>query len=326
VDSTLLQVEDLTTHLVTRWGVVQAVNGVSFTVARGETLGLVGESGSGKTLTCLSILRLLPPGGRIVRGCVRFGGADLTGMREREMRAYRGRRIAMILQDPMTSLNPVLTIGDQVAEPVRLHQRLKGRAVRDEVITALKLLRIPAPELRIHDYPHQLSGGMRQRVVGAIALSCRPDLLLADEPTTALDVTIQAQYLALLRDIQQESGVAIVFVTHDLGIVARMCHRVAVMYAGRVVELAPVEDLFDRPAHPYTRALLAAVPDPARREARLPAISGQPPALHALPRGCAFTPRCPDADARCAAEEPPDVVVAAGHRARCWRAADGGPR
>jgi oligopeptide/dipeptide ABC transporter ATP-binding protein len=319
---TILQVEHLATHLFTRRGVVRAVDDVSFTLDSGETLGLVGESGSGKTLTCLSLLRLLPRGARIVGGRVRFDGEDLLEKTEAEMRRYRGKRISMILQDSMTSLNPVLTVGEQVAEPVRLHQRLRGKAVQERVIRALSRLRIGAPELRIHDYPHQLSGGLRQRVAGAIALSCEPDVLIADEPTTALDVTVQAQYLALLRDIQLEHGISILFVTHDLGIVASICHRVAVMYAGHIVESAPVEALFDSPAHPYTRALLAAIPRPDRRERRLPSIKGQPPLLHALGPGCPFAPRCAYADERCRIA-PPEVEVAPGHAARCWRVAEG---
>jgi oligopeptide/dipeptide ABC transporter ATP-binding protein len=317
----VLQVEHLTTRLFTRRGIVRAVDDVSFTVSSGETLGLVGESGSGKTLTCLSIVRLLPRGAKITGGRVLFRGDDLLKKSEAEMRRYRGKRISMILQDPMTSLNPVLTVGEQVAEPIRLHQHLRGKAVQERVIRALSLLRIGAPELRLHNYPHQLSGGLRQRVVGAIALSCEPEVLIADEPTTALDVTVQAQYLALLREIQAEQGISILFVTHDLGIVASLCHRVAVMYAGRIVECAPVEALFDSPAHPYTQALLAAVPQVGRRERRLPSIPGQPPLLHALEPGCAFAPRCRYAEDRCRLE-PPEVTITPEHTARCWRTAD----
>jgi oligopeptide/dipeptide ABC transporter ATP-binding protein len=314
-------VEHLTTRLFARRGVVRVVDDVSFTLGAGETLGLVGESGSGKTLTCLSILRLLPRGARITGGRILLHGEDLLTKSEAEMRRYRGKRISMILQDPMTSLNPVLTVGEQVAEPIRLHQQLRGEAVRERVIRALSLLRIGAPELRMHSYPHQLSGGLRQRVVGAIALSCEPEVLIADEPTTALDVTVQAQYLALLREIQAEQSLSILFVTHDLGIVASLCHRVAVMYAGRIVESGPVEALFDAPAHPYTQALLAAVPQLGRRERRLPSIPGQPPLLHAIPPGCAFAPRCRYAEDRCRVE-PPDVVITPDHTARCWRTRD----
>ena len=319
----LLQVENLKSYLFTRWGVVKAADDLSFTVGRGETLGLVGESGSGKSITCLSILRLLPPGGKIVGGRVLFDGEDLVDKSDAEMRTFRGRRISMVLQDPMTSLNPVLSIGDQVAEPIRLHQSLRGGAVLAKVVEALRLLKIPAPEMRVRDYPHQMSGGMRQRVVGAIALSCEPDLLIADEPTTSLDVTIQAQYLALLQEIQKEHGISILFITHDLGIVAKMCHRVAVMYAGRIVELVPVMGLFDDARHPYTRALLASVPNPDRPQARLPSIEGQPPLLHERLPACPFAPRCAHADQKCYDEEPPEVAVADDHMARCWRVADG---
>ena len=319
----LLQVENLKSYLFTRWGVVKAADDLSFTVGRGETLGLVGESGSGKSITCLSILRLLPAGGKIVGGRVLFDGEDLVDKSDAEMRTFRGRRISMILQDPMTSLNPVLSIGDQVAEPIRLHQNLRGSAVLAKVVEALRLLKIPAPEMRVRDYPHQMSGGMRQRVVGAIALSCEPDLLIADEPTTSLDVTIQAQYLALLQEIQKKHGISILFITHDLGIVAKMCHRVAVMYAGRIVELVPVMGLFDDPRHPYTRALLASVPNPDHPQPRLPSIEGQPPLLHEQLPACPFAPRCAHADKKCYDEEPPEVAVADDHMARCWRVADG---
>ena len=319
----LLQVENLKSYIYTRWGVVRATDDVSFSVDRGETLGLVGESGSGKSITCLSLLRLLPKGGEIVGGRILFDGDDILTKSPAEMRDLRGRHISMILQDPMTSLNPVLSIGSQVAEPIELHQKLTGSAIGEKVIEALRLLKIPAPEHRIRDYPHQMSGGMRQRVVGAIAMSCEPELLIADEPTTSLDVTIQAQYLALLQEIQNERGVAIIFVTHDLGIVAKMCHRVAVMYAGRVVESVPVEGLFDNPMHPYTRALLASVPRSDVKVARLPSIEGQPPALHEALPACPFAPRCEHADAKCFAEPPPEVAVAEGHMARCWKVADG---
>jgi oligopeptide/dipeptide ABC transporter ATP-binding protein len=318
----LLSVVGLRAHLFTRYGVVKAVDDVSFTVSRGETLGLVGESGSGKTMTCLALLRLLPAGGRIVGGSVRYAGDDLLGKSEREMRRIRGKHIAMILQDPMTSLNPVLSVGDQVSEPIRRHQRLGLAAARRRAIEALTSVRIPAAAERIADYPHQLSGGMRQRVMGAIALSCAPGLLIADEPTTSLDVTIQAQYLALLQEVQHTHGVAIIFVTHDLGIVAKICRRVAVMYAGKIVELVPVEDLFDDPLHPYSRALLGAIPRADRKEPRLPTIEGQPPQLSALGAGCAFAPRCPSADAACRAEAPPPVVLGDGRMVRCWKVAD----
>jgi oligopeptide/dipeptide ABC transporter ATP-binding protein len=237
------------------------------------------------------------------------------------MRAYRGRHIAMILQDPMAALNPVFSIGNQVAEPIRIHQRLRGDAAKAQMIEALRLLRIPSPELRAGDYPHQLSGGMRQRVLGAIALSCRPDLLIADEPTTSLDVTVQAQYLQLLRDIQREQGTAILFVTHDLSIVAEMCQNVCVMYAGRIVETAPVIALFERPAHPYTRALLAAIPSPDRPLQPVKAIEGAPPSPFEEHPGCPFAPRCPEAETLCREQEPPVIACGDGHAARCWKAA-----
>jgi len=316
----ILEVKDLRAHLMLRRGAVKAVDGVSFDLHSGETLGIVGESGSGKTMMGLSLLRLLPrPAGRIVGGSVIFDGEDLLAKSEREMRAYRGSRISMLLQDPMTSLNPVFRIGNQVAEPLTIHQKLAGRGLRDKVRELLRLVRIPAPEARMSDYPHQMSGGMRQRVVGAIGLACQPQVLIADEPTTALDVTIQSQYLRLLKEIQQETGVAIIFITHDLGVVARMCDRVAVMYAGRIVEIAPVRDLFNNPQHPYTVALLRSLPKLEERAEKLYAIGGQPPSLMNLPKGCAFTARCGLANARCREAYPPQIDIAQGHMARCWR-------
>jgi len=320
-EEALLSVDDLHAHIETRSGRVRAVDGVSFEIRRGETLGLVGESGSGKSMLCLSLLRLLPKGGAIAGGRVLFRGEDLLRKSERQMRAIRGRHISMILQDPLAALNPVFSIGAQVMEPIRIHQRLRGAAARARMVEALRLMHIASPERRAHDYPHQLSGGMRQRVLGAIALSCRPELLIADEPTTSLDVTVQAQYLALLREIQRSQGIAILFVTHDLGIVAHMCHRVCVMYAGRLVEAAPVLALFERPAHPYTRALLAAVPRPESGTRRLSAIAGAPPALDAEIRGCPFAPRCPEVDERCRTSAPPLLDLGAGRLARCWKPA-----
>ena len=316
----LLQVEGLRTHFFTRRGVVKALDGVSFSVQRGETLGIIGESGSGKTVTSLSILRLLPkPGGRIVAGRILFAGTNLLDLSEAEMTSYRGGRISMILQDPMASLNPVFTVGHQVAEPVRQHQGLRGRRLRDEVVSALRLLQIPSPESRLGDYPHQLSGGMRQRVVGGIALSCRPELLIADEPTTALDATVQAQFLALLKDVQRQTNVSIIFITHDFAIVGKMCDRVAVMYAGKIVESAGLRDLFENAAHPYSKGLLDSVPRIDRKAERLSSIEGQPPLLSDLPPGCRFSPRCPRAFDRCRQEEPLAVEVGPGHTASCWR-------
>jgi oligopeptide/dipeptide ABC transporter ATP-binding protein len=315
----VLHVDELQTSFFSFGGrrVVKAVDRVSFTLDEGETLGLVGESGSGKTTTCLSIVGLVPRAARIVGGRILFDGEDLTRKSAREMRRIRGRRIAMILQDPMASLNPLFTIFRQVAEPAFFHQRLRGGALRDRVTHLLRAVRIPSPEWRMRDYPHQMSGGMRQRIVGAIALAGGPRLVIADEPTTNLDVTIQAQYLDLLKDIQRETGVALIFVTHNLGIVAKMCDRVAVMYAGRIVEQAPVRALFDAPRHPYTRALIGAVPKLGSRDP-LYAIPGQPPNLAALPTGCHFHPRCAEALSRCVADEPPDIHAGAGSVVRCW--------
>ena len=315
----VLEVTDLQTHFFTFGGtrVVKAVDRVSFSLHEGETLGLVGESGSGKTTTCLSIVGLLPRGARLVGGSVVFEGEDLTRKSQRELRRIRGRRIAVILQDPMASLNPLFTIGRQVAEPAIFHQRLRGRSLRERVQQLLRAVRIPSPERRMGDYPHEMSGGMRQRIVGAIALAGGPRVVIADEPTTNLDVTIQAQYLDLLKDIQRETGVALIFVTHNLGIVAKMCDRVAVMYAGQIIEQAPVRELFDHPGHPYTRALLGSVPKLGSKEP-LYSIAGQPPNLANLPAGCPFHPRCPEAVPRCKTEEPRDVRLGIASIARCW--------
>jgi len=319
----LLEVEDLRTHFFTRRGVVKAVDGVSFSVAPGETLGIVGESGSGKTMTSLSLLRLIPPGGKIVSGKMLFEGVDLLKLSEDKMRQYRGSKISMILQDPMASLNPVYSIGEQVAEPLRQHQHLSGSALWNQVTEALRLLRIPSPRERLNNYPHQMSGGMRQRVVGGIAISCLPKLIIADEPTTALDATIQAQYLAHLKDLQRQTNVAMIFVSHDFGIVARMCDRVAVMYAGKIVETAGVRELFSNPQHPYTIGLVNSVPRLDRKVERLASIEGQPPQLLNLPAGCRFAPRCYAAFDRCREEEPPRIEVDDGkeHFASCWRVA-----
>lgn len=314
-----LSVEGLRTYLFTKSGVVKAVDDVSFSVGAGECLGLVGESGSGKSMTCLSIVQLLPqPVARIVGGSVVFDGEELVGKSPSEMRAFRGRRISMILQDPMTSLNPAYTIGNQVLEAVRLRYSGPATVAWERVIAALRSVKIPAAQQRARDYPHQMSGGMRQRVVGAMAVAGEADLLIADEPTTALDVTIQAEYLALLRGLQRERNMAILFVTHDLGIVVHMCDRVAVMYAGKIVEMADVLDLFDSPAHPYTQALLNSVPTVEYKVSRLPAIDGQPPDPRHLPPGCSFVPRCGRALDRCGKEEPPAVTLGRDRWARCW--------
>ena len=317
----VLEVKDLHAHLSTRWGLVKAVDGVSFAIRAGETLGLVGESGSGKTMTALSLLRLLPaPAGRIVKGQVLLDGEDLVPKSERDMRRVRGRRISMILQDPQTSLNPVFTIGNQVEEALRAHRAAGRGDMRARAVDALRRVKVAAPEERLRTFPHQMSGGMKQRVVGAIALAPEPRLLIADEPTTALDVTIQLQYLMLLKEVQTRMGLAMLFITHDFGIVARMCDRVAVMYAGRIVESGPVRALFKTPRHPYTEALMASVPRMEGRVERLPSIEGQPPALHRLPPGCRFAPRCRYVEPRCRTEYPPTFAVGAQHEAACWRA------
>ena len=323
--SPLLDVRKLGVHYVTARGtrVNKAVDEVSFTLEAGETLGIVGESGSGKSTLALSILRLLPTAARIVGGEINFEGEDLVAKPERDMRHIRGKRIAMILQDPMASLNPLFTVGDQVAEPLRVHERASRKSAWTRAKELLRSVRIPAPEARVKEYPHQMSGGMRQRIVGAIGISCEPRLLIADEPTTSLDLTIQAQYLNLLRELQRAHGLALIFITHNLGIVAKMCDRVAVMYAGRMVEAGPVKAMFDHPAHPYTRALLESIPRMSDARQRLTAIEGQPPDLASLPAGCAFQPRCPVAVDRCRTEAPPDIVVAPTHAARCWLASPG---
>jgi oligopeptide/dipeptide ABC transporter ATP-binding protein len=315
----LLRVSGLQTHYSSFGGsrLVRAVDGVSFTLREGETIGLVGESGCGKTTTCLSIVGLLPPAARIVGGSIEFEGEELTTKRPREMRRIRGRRIAMILQDPMASLNPLFSIYWQVAEPAYHHQGMRGRSLWQRVRDLLRSVRIPSPEVRMREYPHQMSGGMRQRVVGAIAMAGGPRLIIADEPTTNLDVTIQAQYLDVLKDIQQESGVALIFVTHNLGIVAKMCDKMAVMYAGKIVEQGSVRDLFRAAKHPYTQALLGSMPKLGSKEP-LYAIPGQPPNLAQLPPGCAFHPRCAYAMPQCSEQEPADRRLAADWTARCW--------
>jgi oligopeptide/dipeptide ABC transporter ATP-binding protein len=316
----VLEVRGLRAYLYTRWGIVRAVDGVSFSLRAGETLGLVGESGCGKTMTGLAIVRLLPePAGRIVEGQVLLDGEDLVTKSESEMRRVRGRRVSMILQDPQTSLNPVFTIGDQILEALRLHRTDGGGSLTSRAEESLRRVKVAAPEQRMRAYPHQLSGGMKQRVVGAIAVAGEPSVLIADEPTTALDVTIQLQYLALLKEIQARTRLAMLFITHDFGIVARMCDRVAVMYAGRIVEMGPTRALFRAPRHPYTEALMASVPRMEGTVARLPSIEGQPPPLHNLPSGCRFADRCAYVDDRCRREYPPTMPVGPAHEAACWR-------
>jgi oligopeptide/dipeptide ABC transporter ATP-binding protein len=318
----VLEVQDLRTHFQTRWGTVKAVDGVSFNLRRGETLGIVGESGSGKSVTMLSLMRLVPsPPGNIVGGRIILEGQDILELSEEDMGRVRGRKIGLILQDPMTSLNPVFTVGDQVMEAIRIHQPLHKKGALARAVEVLRKVNIPAAETRVRDYPHQMSGGMRQRVVGAIGISCQPLVLIADEPTTSLDVTIQAQYLKLLRELQAESNLAIIFITHDFGIVAKMCDRVAVMYAGRIVEMGSVRDIFNHPSHPYTEALLASVPKMEEDVARLYSIEGQPPTLHDLPPGCPFAPRCPYVVDRCHNEYPAQFHLSPDHFAACWRLA-----
>ena len=323
----VLEVEGLRTVFFTRGGLVWAVDDVGFHIDRGEVLAVVGESGCGKSITALSIMRLVPePPGRIVGGRVVLDGEDLLLLDEAAMRRKRGSALAMIFQEPMTSLNPVLTIGDQIAETVRIHERLSRRAAMERAVEMLRRVRILAAEQRAREFPHQLSGGMRQRAMIAMAVACNPRLLIADEPTTALDVTIQAQILDLLLGLREASGTALLLITHDLGVVAETAQRVVVVYAGRKVEEAGVEDLFARPQHPYTRGLLASVPHMAslRPEVtppgRLAEIPGTVPPLAHLPPGCAFAPRCRLADARCRAEVPPFAMVLPGHGAACWHA------
>ena len=313
----MLEVRNLKTYFYTRHGVIKAVDDISFSVADEENFGLVGESGCGKSVTALSILRLIPTPGIICGGEIIFNGEDLLKKSDSEMRKIRGSGISIILQDPLRSLNPAYTIGDQIGETVRIHQHLRGKSVLRKVVEMLKLVRLPAAEMRTRDYPHQMSGGMRQRVTGAIALACQPQVLIADEATTSLDVTIQAQYLNLLEQIQRESGVSIIFITHNFGIIARMCDRVAVMYAGKIVEMGDVREIFDNPSHPYTEGLLRCLPKKSVTE-KLVAIEGDVPDLGKLPSGCAFAPRCPDRKPICDEKYPEETVINKHHRVSCW--------
>jgi len=325
--SPVLEIHNLQTHFFTPAGVVRAVDGVSYAVASGETLGVVGESGCGKSVTALSVLRLVAdPPGRIVGGRVRFDGVDLLDLSEAEMEQVRGNEISMIFQEPMTSLNPLLPVGRQIAEAIALHEGLPRRAAHDRAIEMLTRVHIPEPARRAHAYPHQLSGGMRQRVMIAMALACNPKVLIADEPTTALDVTIQAQILDLMRELQETYGTAIVLITHDMGVVAENADRVVVMYAGRKVEEAGARDLFEAPVHPYTLGLLGSIPrldeaarSPARR-ARLTEIKGMVPAAFDLPEGCRFAPRCAFATDACRTAPPPLTAHRPGHWVACWHA------
>ncbi len=319
----ILEIEDLKTYFFTRDGIVRAVDGLSYSLQARETLGIVGESGCGKSITALSVLRLIQsPPGRIVGGKIRFKGRNLLDLSEAEMRVLRGNRISMIFQEPMTSLNPVLTIGRQITETLMLHQGLSRQAALARAVEMLSLVRIPEAERRVKQYPHQLSGGMRQRVMIAMALSCNPQVLIADEPTTALDVTIQAQILHLIQDLKEQFGTAVILITHDLGVVAETAQRVVVMYAGRKVEEAPVAELFAAPLHPYTRGLMAAIPrlgsSLGSDRRRLAEIPGMVPAVLEAPRGCTFAPRCAFATERCRTEYPPVEPVARDHLVACW--------
>jgi oligopeptide/dipeptide ABC transporter ATP-binding protein len=315
----LLEIQGLTTHFFTRSGVVKAVDNLNLRLQKGRVLGLVGESGCGKTVTALSILNLVPYPGKIVSGSIFFEGKDLLRLPAEEMRHIRGAKISMIFQEPMTALNPVFTVGDQIAEVLTTHFNVSARQALDSAVELLRSVGIPSPEKRVHEYPHQLSGGMRQRVMIAMAIACRPSLILADEPTTALDVTIQAHILELLGKIQAEMGMALILVTHDLGLIAERAHEVAVMYAGRIVEQTNTRELFADPRHPYTRGLIASVPRPGQGKERLRTIAGSVPRLQDLPKGCKFITRCELKTGRCDIE-PELVEVKPGHLVRCWKA------
>ena len=319
----LLDIRGLRTQFFTDDGLARAVDGVSYSLEKGETVGVVGESGCGKSVTALSVLRLIPdPPGKIVGGEIIFEGTDLLGLSSADMRRIRGNDISMIFQEPMTSLNPVFTIGNQITEAVRLHQGLNKKQALEKAIEALRLVGIPVPERRVHEYPHQLSGGMRQRAMIAMALSCNPKVLIADEPTTALDVTIEAQILDLMRTLQEELGTAIIMITHDLGVIADIARKVVVMYAGKVVEQAPVERIFASPNHPYTQGLLQSLPrvdkDASGGKQRLQEIPGIVPSLLNLPTGCKFASRCPSVMPQCTEQEPPLEQVASDHYSACW--------
>jgi len=316
----VLDIRDLRTEFVTEEGVVHAVNGISYRLHQGQTIGVVGESGSGKSVSVLSVLRLLPsPPARIVGGEVWFKGQDLLKLPEKEMRRIRGKEIAMIFQDPMTSLNPVLTIGFQIMEPLMLHLHMGKKEARERAIELLHMVGIPEPQKRVDDYPHQFSGGMRQRAMIAMALACQPTVLIADEPTTALDVTIQAQIVDLVKRLRDELGMALIWITHDLGVVAGLADRVIVMYAGLIMEDAPVDELYEHPQHPYTRALLRSLPRMDEEAGRpLETIEGLPPDLLQMPQGCPFAPRCTYVRPECRTQRPPLVEIQPGHRVACW--------
>jgi len=309
-------------HLFTSFfsdkGEIRAVEDVSFSIQPGQTLALVGESGCGKSVTAMSIMQLLDYPGKVVGGKILFKGQDLLALPNKEMRKVRGNQIGMVFQEPMTSLNPVFTIGDQIGEVLEIHTTLSKQAIRKEVVRLLEKVHIPSAEKRIDQYPHEMSGGMKQRVMIAMALACKPDLLIADEPTTALDVTIQAQILELLKELQHEMGMAILLITHNLGVVAQFAQDIIVMYASRIVERASVDKLFSNPSHPYTRALLRSLPKPGVRETRLESIPGTVPSPLVYPKGCHFSTRCPEVLQYCADEEPPSIVIEPGHEAVCW--------
>jgi oligopeptide/dipeptide ABC transporter ATP-binding protein len=314
----LLELHDLRTHFFTKQGVVKAVDDVNFSVATGEVIGLVGESGCGKSITSLSILRMVPePAGRIVSGKILFKNENLLEKSEEEMRQIRGNRISMIMQDPMVALNQLLKIGYQLGEPLKYHGKATGH-LRKKCVELLKKVRVPSPEIRVNEYPFQFSGGMCQRAVIGMGISCAPDLLIADEPTTALDVTIQAQILRLLKKIRQEFNAAIIIITHDLALAAQICTRVLVMYAGKIIEKAPVKIFYENPAHPYSNGLIRSVPVVGRRVDRLYSIEGQPPSLLNPPSGCRFAPRCQKAMHRCLTHHPPEIALGEGHKVACW--------
>jgi len=319
-DGPLLSVVDLTTCFHTDAGTAKAVDRVGFTVRHGDTLGIVGESGCGKSVTALTIMRLIPePPGRVQSGNILFDGRDLLQLPEKEMRRIRGKHISMIFQDPMTSLNPVFRIGDQISEVIRLHQGQSRKESLNQTVDLLRKVGIPSPERRVFEYPHQLSGGMRQRAMIAMAISCRPNVMIADEPTTALDVTIQAQILDVVQDLKETIGTSILLITHDLGVIAETARRVIVMYAGKIMESAPVEDLFERPCHPYTIGLMRSVPSLEHKTEKLPVIPGLVPSLLEIPSGCAFSNRCDHVTRQCEDEEPPLFDITENIQCRCWR-------
>lgn len=316
----VLEVKNLKTHFFTKEGVSKAVDGVSFYLNKGETIGVVGESGCGKSMTSLSILNLIPsPPGKIVDGEILLHGKNIVGLSQEELRKIRGKKISMIFQEPMTSLNPVLTVGEQIAETIRLHEKLPRKQAWDKAVKMLRIVGIPSPEKRAKQEPYQLSGGMRQRVMIAMALACSPDVLIADEPTTALDVTIQAQILEILKDLQQKMGMSIIFITHDLGVVSEMCDKVAVMYAGQVIEEGVTEQLFEEPLHPYTRGLIDSLPKLYEEQDELQTIEGSVPSPYHYPEGCRYADRCPFARELCRAAQPELIEMAEGRKVRCYQ-------